>query len=162
MTYPPGKRNRMQRSRAYPPPRPRVGEELFRFCDLAFNITYALESVIGVRRARHLVKASSLLDGARIREAHMSSERVKRRDPVIIATLPAPFFHVCIDGHHRAEYAHREGREWLPAWVLDEEETRACCFTRAALLRLKREADHERGKAYIARALGAAVPVFRR
>lgn len=147
--------------------RPRVGDETFTVTlgsghTFGFNVTYAVREIIRDRPPTVTVPVDAFLcTVARINKKHLKTRRVRRDDPVILGTLPAPFNIFALDGHHRALWRKNMGHTLMVAHLLTEKETYECCFTRSQIKAVKKiikmcEWLHED-----VRELGANVTVIR-
>lgn len=147
--------------------RPRVEDETFVVSlssgfTFAFNVSYALREIIKDRAPSAIVSVDTFLgEAARVSKKHMKSTRVRREDPVILGTLPAPFNIFPMDGHHRAAWRKNMGQTTMVAHLLTEEETYACCYTRSQILAVKRIVRDYESILRNVHELGANVSVIR-
>lgn len=148
-------------------PRPRVEDETFTVTlrsghTFSFNISYALREIIADRAPTAIVSVDAFIGGAaHINKKHMQGTRVRREDPVLLGTLPAPFNIIALDGHHRALWRKNMGQHTMVAHLLTEEETYACCYTRSQILAVKRIVRDYESILRNVHELGANVSVIR-
>lgn len=105
---------------------------------ILFNVDKAIQ-LVADRRPNYRCHIPSIIQILRDGNASTAYDRVRKdkiKPDMPVFMLPVYGVPILVDGWHRCRWWHRQGRVWLPAHLLTEEEAASCIKRRSLYVKV--------------------------